>query len=337
MQPLNLSEALEAAGPGQRFACYRRLWRLAGEHAVLTDFPMHLDIELSAVCNLRCEHCFQNGLLEGRLGLMSRGLFTRIIDEGRERGLCAVKLQVRGESFLHPELFAFIAYAKDAGIMDVQITTNATLLDAAAIERTLQSGLDGIIFSFDRHHAESHRRRRGDYLAIEEGIRAFLAARARHGRSAPWVRVQASVAESDPGACSAYREHLLERFPLAESVAVNRLHDFSYERDSYPDLHRNYRLLPCNYPMQRLAVFWDGAVTVCCMDYNNRFALGDARAQTIAGIWLSPALARFRERQLAGRRRQMPVCGACLVNAVPQTGAVFLDQSPRHGAEVDRS
>ena len=100
-----------------KFRLYRELWQKTGNFKILTNFPLHLDIELSGVCNLKCDFCFQNGLIDNPLGIMEFDLYKRIIDEGVEKGLCAVKLQIRGESFLHPRFFDCVAYAKNKGVI----------------------------------------------------------------------------------------------------------------------------------------------------------------------------------------------------------------------------
>ena len=55
---------------------------------------------------------------------------------------------------------------------------------------------------------------------------------------------------------------------MADIFIVGRIHNFYDNKDAFPDLQSNYTLHPCSYLTQRLAVFWDGIVTTCCMDYN---------------------------------------------------------------------
>ena len=225
MKPLKLFETLNDLGLQAGFQRYRQLWAEAAAFRCLTDFPMHLDIELSGKCNLRCTHCFQNGLIEGELGFMDYGLFTRVIDEATAAGLCAVKLQVRGESMLHPQFFDAMHYAKAAGVMDVQLTTNATLLDDEANERLLAGSLDGIIFSVDSHHGDSfkQRYRAADYSPVEKKIVRFLERRAELGLIRPWVRLQTAVACLDAETARSVKNEVARRFPGAELIAVNRM------------------------------------------------------------------------------------------------------------------
>jgi radical SAM protein with 4Fe4S-binding SPASM domain len=314
-ETLNLAYYLsESRGEQERFDRYRCLWRETENCDLLTDFPLQLDIELSGVCNLKCEHCFQNGLLSGKLGHMDVALFKKIIDEGATDGLCAIKLQVRGESFLHPDWLECCQYAKAAGIMDIQITTNATLLDEDLGLQILESGLDGIIFSVDDHHEETWQksgRAGGYYTEAERNIQQFLALRRRMGASRPWVRIQSAIDVVDSDSVRRTRDYIGSKFSDVDAVLVNRIHNFENDRDSYPDLHSSYRLLPCVYLFQRLIVFWDGSVTACIVDYNNEFALGNANEQSVKEIWLGPKMQSIRDRHLSGGRVDMDICKHC--------------------------
>lgn len=329
MQRIHLLDIFRGLNREEKFAEYRRVWKLAADYKVLTSFPLHLDIELSGRCNLSCSHCFQNGKLKGPLGLMDMNLFRRIIDEGVEKGLCAVKLQIRGESLLHPQFDEAVRYAKGMGILDVQVTTNATLLTEKRSREIIAAGLDAIIFSVDTHHGDCM----NDYSNVERKVLCFMQVRKELGAVLPWVRVKASLEESSPQAFDEAREHLKQRFPLADLYIVSRLHNFLPTVDAFPDLHKNYEQLPCHYPMQRLAVYWNGETTVCCLDFNNNWAFGDAGAQSIESIWNSERLNTFRTKQQINRQA-MPICRHCHA-CVRVRGNVGEDMSLRHKLDLE--
>jgi len=313
LKKIILTKAFEGLDHEARFQCYRKLWQQTAQHEVITDFPLHLDIELSAICNLKCRRCFQNGLLDGPLGLMTVELFHKIIDEGAVLGLCAIKLQVRGESLLHPQFFDCITYAKQSGILDVQVTTNATLLNKNNVESLFHSGLDGLIVSYDRHHGDAVTGY--DYNNVEQNIRCVLDHRVKLATKRPWVRIQASIEEGNRDKIA---EELKTLFPEANSIDVNKIHIFDYDLECYAGLTENNDLLPCNYPMQRMAIYWNSDVTACCMDYNNLFKFGNVNSQTISEIWNSDKVAGFRNMHSDGRRSEIKVCNRCLVAIKPK-------------------
>ncbi len=333
---LSLRHAFAHLDTVERLRLYRSLWKKASRFEVLTDFPLQLDIELSALCNLKCRGCFQDGLLQGPLGLMDYDLFTKVVDEGAQKGLCCIKLQIRGESFLHPRLFDAIRYARDARIIDLQITTNATLLNDETAEQVLDSGLGGIVFSIDDRHLASYEGRRSGSQnegQIEEAVRNFLQLRQRRKALRPWVRLVVSIPETSEAIREEKKNRIRRRYPEADIVIVNRIHDFRDDHDAYPDLHIHYRQEPCHYPMQRLAVFWNGKVTTCPCDYNNRSDIGDATRTSIESIWMSEKMVRFREQHINGKRGTMPICRHCHACIQRVSGVNLIDESPRHMAD----
>lgn len=315
LKSIDLIQEFKGLDANDKFKKYRELWKQAECYKILTNFPLHLDIELAGMCNLKCKHCFQNGLITQPLGLMEYNLFKKIIDKAVPRGLCACKLQIRGESFLHPKLFDCINYAKSTGVLDVQITTNGTLLDNECIKGVLNSGLDAIILSVDSHHEENFQRGHGnnDYSDIEQNIQKLLKRRVQKGGSRPWVRLQTCIPTADLELYKKTKRYIQNKFPLADLHVINRMRNFREDEDCYPDLQTNYKILPCSYLLQRLDVHWNGDVTTCCSDYNCRFCLGNIKKQPIQNLWLSEKMNHFREIHRSGNRKLMQICKHCQV------------------------
>jgi hypothetical protein len=319
----------------EKYERYRALWEVVTREKLLTSFPLHLDVELSGKCNLRCEYCFQNGMITGPLGFMKMDSFKTIIDEGATRGLCGLKLQVRGESFLHKQLIECIEYAKQAGIVDVQITTNATLLNSEKNRKLIDSGLDFLIFSFDTHHLDqvSDRKR----SQVETNILDFLELREQLRCKKPFVRVQASIKSQSQNEIRDEERRLEAKFHNADIVKVTAIHNFDYEKDGYDQLGENVTLNPCHYLYQRLAVFWDGTVTTCCVDYNAKLELGKIGQDTLAEIWQGAKMNLLREKHLGGLRSEVVVCNKCPVAISGVDCAVSQDHKEQHYEDMSLS
>ncbi|KPA15162.1 radical SAM domain protein [Candidatus Magnetomorum sp. HK-1] len=319
------------------FKLYRELWRQAEQYEIIVDFPLHLDIELSGICNLNCEFCFQNNLIKKPLGFMNFDLFKKIIDEGALKGLCSVKLQVRGESFLHPNIFDAIKYAKKNRVLDLQITTNATMLNETFNSKIINSGLDGIIFSVDKQHKNSYNNKiatANNYSSIEKLVKKFLEVREKLRSKKPWVRLQTSIEETDIASINKNKEYIKTKFPQTDLIVINRIQNYKDDEDTYPELQKNYRLLPCNFLMQRIAIFWNGDVTTCCMDYNNRLKLGNINKQSIQEIWLSEKMQKARELHFEGNRFKMPICKHCHACTESISEKIDVDTTPRNFADL---
>lgn len=108
--------------------------------------PSYLQIEPSAICNLRCPMCAINYRhVRGQL-LMKYDLFQRIIDGCP--GIRRLHLQGVGEPLLHPGFFDMVSYAAAKGIT-VTTNTNLLLLTGATALRCVASGLAAIYVSVD--------------------------------------------------------------------------------------------------------------------------------------------------------------------------------------------
>jgi radical SAM protein with 4Fe4S-binding SPASM domain len=335
MEQIDLPSVFAGLDQEAKFKLYRKLWQEAGTYAILTSFPLHLDLELSGLCNLRCECCFQNGLLTQPLGLMKVELFQHILDQAIPQGLCAIKLQIRGESLLHPDFFDCVKYAKARGVLDVQLTTNGTLLNEDMGQKILHSGLDAIIFSVDDQHRQNYTQiyRGQEYSVVESAIKEFLMLREKMDISKPWVRLKTSIPQSDPESFENARKRMIARFPEADIFIVSRLHNLRNDCDPYPDFQQYYDFAPCAHLMQRLAIFWNGEVTTCCMDYNNQFQLGKLASQTVEAIWMSSKMQHFRKMHQEQRRNMMPLCQHCHACLKPKTDQVMVDTTKSHVAD----
>ena len=110
--------------------------------------PLSLDLELAAICDLACPYCFRQTYVTPDK-IMPKELAFELIDQAAEIGIPSIKFNWRGEPLLHPNINEIIKYAKEKGILDTIINTNATRLNDRMAKNLIDSGLDQIIYSFD--------------------------------------------------------------------------------------------------------------------------------------------------------------------------------------------
>jgi radical SAM protein with 4Fe4S-binding SPASM domain len=58
-------------------------------------------------------------------------------------------------------------------------------------------------------------------------------------------------------------------------------------------------------------VNWDGGVSPCCIDYDQKGILGTIRENGFSELWNGPALRRLRRRHLFGEYHRPAICGPC--------------------------
>ena len=114
------------------FLMNRIRWHLYPRLHHVSKFPDHIDIEISSACNLRCPMCYtvtDEFKEKINVGLMEFKLYTKLIDECKKFKPYSIRLSFRGESFIHPQVYDMIKYAKDAGIKEVSSLTHGGMLD----------------------------------------------------------------------------------------------------------------------------------------------------------------------------------------------------------------
>jgi len=286
------------------------LWDLVSRRPFLTGFPIHLDIELTSRCNLRCEMCFQRHMEEKREDMPAE-TFKRIVDEGVEEGLCSMKLQSRGESMIHHDILDLLAYTKKRGVLDVHITTNGLLLNDNKIKGLVENGLDLFILSYDKEHAKASVMILDEYTKFLQDVIRKIDKERKRCESRLKIRIQTCVKDYTQENIELLEKENKKIFPEAGTVLINPIY-ISYEDDPHLLNLEDYDFFPCSYLWQRLTVYADGSVTTCSRDYNCKYnRIGNIETNSIRELWHSPRMRGLRKLHLQRRRQDIHICAVC--------------------------
>lgn len=277
--------------------------------AVAAAFPQRINVEVTNHCNQRCVLCPRQAFTRPT-GFMDPALFERIARE------CAAHptrlwLHFLGEPLLHRGLVGMIRRAKDVGVRDVGLSTNAVSLRGALAEALLDSGLDRLECSMDADDPDAYLAMRGrDHFArVRDNVRAFFAAKRARNAAKPvtsvqFMRTPAVVAELDR-LVAAWRPWLgPEDFVMTIEPA-----SFGGAIATEPTASGERR--PCAWLFSSLMILQDGTVTMCGADWDAHAPLGNVRTSSIAAIWEGAELARRRRAHLDGAWDAVAVCGGC--------------------------
>jgi MoaA/NifB/PqqE/SkfB family radical SAM enzyme len=294
-----------------RFLEYRRRWAEEPAAFRVGPFPIHLDIESTGVCNLRCPFCATTTKTWGpdEPGYMKVALYRRIIDEGAAEGLCSIKLSFRGEPMLHPQLPEMVAYAKQKGILDVYFNTNATMLTEILVHQLIDAGLDRISISFEGITKEAYEAYRpgAKYEKVVENVKRLRKIRDQRGLGYPQIRIQTVML---PELRSIFRQYSEFWRPWADEVAY-----LDARREGPQDDHRGQHAnWACPFLWQRMTILWDGTVMPCLMHGVTDFsllALGSVQQHSIKALWQSEQAARYRRLHWEGRAHELEACDRC--------------------------
>src|SRR5262249_40593036 len=100
-------------------------------------------------------------------------------------------------------------------------------------------------------------------------------------------------------------------------------------RAAIPDL--TYENGPCNRPLLRMIIRYDGAFCLCCEDLHAEFGLGSIYESSLEELWYSDQHVRIIGDLLAGRRTSYCLCKRCpLTPTGPAVGPERIRLSRRH-------
>ncbi len=304
---------------------YRRQWALAGKGELLPDFPLHLNIEIVYGCNLRCEFCahsrpdrnIKNKTCRGKR--LSFEQYKRIIDEGRERGLCSVALNGFNEPLLQKDIAKYIRYAADSGILEVSLHTNAVLLTEEMSRSLLDSGLNIIMFSIDAFSDETYSqiRRGGDYSTVVQNILTFLELKRQSGQVLPLTRASFVMTKLNAHEIDDFVAFWDEK---TDYVMLQGFCNTFIDEEGYDHIEDRYRLEDqpfetCHLPWQRLSIAADGAVLPCCSYFGLEMTVGNIDDSSLHEIWHNASMQRMRETVNSIEHRPYP-CEKCRLATV---------------------
>jgi radical SAM protein with 4Fe4S-binding SPASM domain len=291
----------------QVFMEYRRKWKEWPENYYAGLFPLHLDIEASSVCNLKCEFCDATiNKIGTKSGYMEFDTFTKIIDEGAELGLYAIKLNsgARGEPLLNRNIVKMVEYAKQKGIIDVYLNTNAVLLSKELSLELIDAGLDRISISFEGMNSDVYEKYRvgAKYEKVKQNILNLVDVRDSIGSCNPKIRIQTVGV---PEILQDISEYIHFWGDIVDEVAL-------IDSKDYKNLNKNLVSdWACPYIWQRMMVTWDGTISVCGFDYSNNHKLGNVKIDSIKDAWGGAEMKRIRMLHKEGMSHKIAICNGC--------------------------
>jgi len=307
----------EPSSNDPRYIDYREKWEELPLKKEVSKFPLHLDIEVTNLCNLKCPMCYRHTMRE-KEGVMDFELFKKIIDEGKKYGLSSANLSWRGEPLLHPKFFDMVKYAKEQGVIDVRINTNGTLLKNDKIEKLIQSRIDKVIFSVDGATKDTYENIRigADFYKVTTNIRELIHKRDSMKKEKPSVEMQ--IIDMKPTRKEIGKFIETWRNTVNRIIVVMYRNPFGKEKDRFRVEHTYTKKFPCPQLWQRLVIGWSGTIYKCCGDYAGLAVLGDAKKEKLYEVWHGDKLNKIRDLHKNYEFNKIASCKMCEFNKYPK-------------------
>jgi hypothetical protein len=306
---------------GERYAEYRRQWADRPLKRDPGEFPLHLDIETTNRCNLKCVMCPRTIFLKRGLtawsprgvGDMDRATYQDLIDQAAAGGAYSVKLNFLGEPLIHPDVVWQVSYAR-ANNLYVMMNTNAVALSEKMSASLLEAGVDDVFFSIDGATADAYGRVRiGAQLErVLRNVAGFV--RLKEELGATRVQTRASMVLGVDGAPdTAETRQGYERMFLdlgLDGVGFGEAYD---PLTDYGAGRAPVSGFACDQLFVRMFVLWDGVYTPCCVNAERDYVLGDTATMTLAQAWLGPRARRLRRLHVMDHYFLEPMCRRCVI------------------------
>jgi radical SAM protein with 4Fe4S-binding SPASM domain len=184
----------------------------------------------------------------------------------------------------------------------------------------MEAGLDTVIFSIDGFSKEAHEtvRTRTKFERVVQNCREMIRLRDEGGHKTRFVvrfvRQPANTHEWDDyrkfwsGIISPEKRDLLIRYDV---------HNWSGQIEGstcHAGLDPVIDADPCHHIFEKLVILANGAVSLCFEDIlEAQFGFGNVFEEDPIDIFNSPRFAKIRKLHVAGKRRNLKICSACMV------------------------
>jgi radical SAM protein with 4Fe4S-binding SPASM domain len=275
----------------------------------INDSPAQIDIELNSSCNLKCNFCIQSVRDLGKF-VLGFDCFKRLINEAVANGTTSLKLNYMNEPLIIQDLEKYIIYAKEAGMVNVFMSTNGIMLTEARSKSLIESGITKIFISLDATTPDVFKEQRNSpkFNLIVENILRLIEIRNNYGQEYPLVRVNFLKNKSNLHQEQDFIEFWQDKADMIIIQEMNELID----NESNLFIKTDKKDYKCSFPFKQLVVDARGRILPCCCMNGTELQLGHVDSMTLKQAWNSTKMKDLRELHLNGDYRENPVCNRCI-------------------------
>lgn len=293
--------------------------------------PIHLQVEPTTKCNLRCALCPVTVGLDRPDQHMKLETFKKIIDETGEF-VFLLLMWDWGEPFLNPDIYEMIAYAKKRGIKVISSTNGHIFSQPGNAERLVTSGIDSIIFAIDGIEQETYKKYRkgGNLKTVLSGIKKVVAAKKALKLKTPLINfrfiamrhneheipfltefarklgVDVLTIKTINPTCNNAGDKIVYDDP--EYIPENK----RYQRFTYLKNFTRIRLNsnPCKQLWNNPVFHSNGNVSPCTFDPYEKMVLGSVMQQLFSDIWQNNEYRSLRNK-FKNNYQRISICAQC--------------------------
>ncbi|HUV16230.1 MAG TPA: radical SAM protein [Pelolinea sp.] len=300
---------------------YRDQYDKASRLELETNYPLQLDFELNASCNLRCPMCplsAETNVGKGKETWFKFDDFKRILDQGVQHGLKAIKLNYINEPLIRKDIPRFISYAREAGIVDIYLSTNGLLLTDEFIKDLIEAGLTRIQVSIDACTADIYDKVRpgGNFSKVVENVEHLARIRDELGSITPLIRVNFVRTERNEHELKCFIDFWIDKVDMIGIQEMIKPPVSSTEIKSKTTHDKRKEGFRCSFPFKQIVINNEGDILPCCTFYGEQLKMGNIRDDTIIDVWNSKKMKTLRKLHKDGKYYENEVCRKCVEDAI---------------------
>ena len=285
-------------------------------------FPDAIKIEITGKCNYNCSFCAQKSSLR-KIGDIDRNFLYRILWEAKSIGVKEIGMFLLGESFLVKELAEYIKYAKEVvGIEYVFVTTNGSMCSPERMVPIIEAGLDSIKFSINagtkEKYAKMHGVKEDMFKKVISNIKWLNEYKKKNNITSLRTCVSSILIPGDEEELRKFEQEMssyiddfyfLPLYNQAGHIGGKEYTKIVGNPGRYENMVDS---VPCWALFNASKITWDGWLTACCFDHDEKFEIADLNKVSLLEAWNNEKFVVMRKEHLEGALNSHSLCAKCL-------------------------
>jgi len=287
--------------------------------------PIVYNIETTNACNMRCEMCPRTTMMTRKIKTLEKETFVRVIDQLKpfpvsqwkkwERfcqsvyGISGndmsenhfflyiipkvIQLHGYGDPLLDKNMAEYVHLLHEKGFLSY-FSCNPANINIDSTIRMFEHNLDYIKYSIESVSDLTHKKIRGSESNFTESynkILKLLEIKKENGFKTTIIITMLDL----------HRPDQKEDFRLLKGAFSDKdvyiylkSEDTQWYRKDFHGTASIHWTEICKHPWMSMTIKSDGMATMCMEDFNNEIILGDAKTETLSGIWNGEKYRQFR-------------------------------------------
>jgi len=283
-------------------------------------FPDAIKIEITGRCNFNCSFCAQKSSLR-KIGDIDRNFLYRILWEAKSIGVKEIGMFLLGESFLIKELAEYIKYAKEiVGIEYVFITTNGSLCTSKRMIPIIEAGLDSIKFSINAGTREKYKKMHNCdmFEKVISNIKWIHDYLKEKNITSLRTCVSSILIPGDEEKLNVFHKRMKEYvddcyfLPLYNQAGHIGGKEYTKIVGNPGRQENMVESVPCWALFNAAKITWNGWLTACCFDHDEKFEIVDLNKVSLLEAWNHSKFVDMRREHLENTLTKDSLCAKCL-------------------------